>query len=89
MNLLNMVDDAEMTQRKVEAGKFYKFVLVNDEIPFLVTDDSTLHDIFFGDKNRLINQVKLNYGVTLDDAHFQLPFWQLLDILEKKINDKS
>lgn len=83
-NKYYLADSTQMDKRKSKAEEFYYAILDPEEIPYIVTDEATLYDIFAGNEYDLIQKVKKKYEVNISIKHFKLPFWQLLDFLEKK-----
>lgn len=83
-NKYYLADSKEMDERKKLAEEFYNSILDPEEIPFLITDQASLFDIYAGDNNELIQKVKDKYGVILNISDFSMPFYQLLDFLDKK-----
>ncbi len=73
----------EMDKRIAIATEFYESIFNKDEIPYFVTDEATLYDIFAGDDDELIEAVRKHYGVSLNIEHFKIKFWILLEFLEK------
>jgi len=80
-------DSMQMNKRQLKAEEFYNAIFDPDEIPLVVTDEASLYDIYLGDELELIEKVKKKYGVTINEKHFNMPFWQLIDILEKNNSD--
>lgn len=79
----SIADSKQIEKRKVLAEEFYNAILDPNEIPFIVTDEANLYDIYAGDDAELIQKVKEKYGVNIDAGHFKIPFWMFLDYLEK------
>ena len=78
-----LANSEQMNKRKILAEEFYNAILDPEEIPFIVTDEANLYDIYIGGEHELIQKAEEKYGVTLDMSDFKIPFWQLLDFLEK------
>ena len=72
----------EMNKRKLIAEEFYNSILDSEEIPYVVTDEACIYDIFAGVDEELIKKVKVKYGVNMKPEHFNLPFWKFLDWLQ-------
>ena len=77
-----LADAKEIDKRQLLAKEFYENILDPHEIPYMVTDDASLYDIFVGDEQELIKKIKENYGVKIDITFFKISFWKLLDYLE-------
>ncbi len=74
----------KIDSRKKLAEEFYIKILDPEEVPYLVTDDASLYDIYAGDENELIEKIKKEYGIILTKKHFRIAFWQLLDFLNEE-----
>lgn len=74
---------SKMEEREKLSENFYQKILDPEEIPFLVTDEANLADIFLGEENELIKKVQKEYGVKITADHFRIPFWKLLDLLNE------
>ncbi len=79
----------EMDKRRQEAEKFYYSIFDLNEIPSVVTDEASLYDIYLGDELDLIEKVQKKYRFHLDLKHFSMPFWKLIDIIEKKKDNQQ
>ncbi len=79
----NIADTAEMEKRRRESKEFYNAILDPYEHPWLVTDEASLYDITLDDEEDLIKRISDYYGITIDKKFIGLPFWKLLDYLEK------
>jgi len=69
----------EMDKRSYFAKQFLDVALGEDEKPGFVGDRTTLYDVFAGDRSDLADRCSSQYGVELEEAHFHLPLWQLVD----------
>ena len=78
-----VAESIRMAKRKGLAEEFFNTILDPEEIPFIVTDEASLYDIYIGDERELIQKVKEKYGVDINIKHFKIPFWKLLDYLEE------
>ena len=82
-NKYYLASSIEMEKRIKVAKEFYHAILDPEEIPYIVTDDATLYAIYIGDEVEVINKIKKKYQVEISLPHFKMPFWKLLDLLEK------
>lgn len=78
----------QMDKRKALAQEFYNSILEPEEIPFIVTDEACLYDIYIGTEVDLIKKVNEKYGIKIDIKHFKIPFWKLLDYIEENKGNK-
>lgn len=78
-----LADSIQMGKREALAIEFYNSVLDADEIPFIVTDEASLYDIYIGDEQEIIQKIKEKYGITIDVKYLRISFWKLLDYIEK------
>lgn len=82
-NKYYLASSIEMEKRIRLAEEFYHVILDPEEIPYIVTDEATLYAIYIGDEIEMIKKIKKEYQVEIDLQHFKMPFWKLLDFLEK------
>ena len=73
----------EIDKRADLAQEFYDAVFNADEHPYFVSDRASLYDIFAGDETELVERCRQKYGVRLQEEHFRIPLWRLLDYLEE------
>jgi thymidine kinase len=73
----------QMDNRRLLAEVFYKSILDSEDIPYIVTDEACFYDFFAGDECSVINKIKEMYGVAVNVEQFKMPFWKLLDLLNK------
>lgn len=71
----------EMDKRKKMAQEFYNDIFDPEDMPFIVTDEATLYDIYLGDELELIEKINKKYRVSVNLGHFKIPFWKFLDFL--------
>lgn len=84
-NKYTIANSIEMDKRNFLVKEFCSTVLDPDEIPFIITDEATLYDIYIGDELELIGKINKKYGVCINLNHFEIPFWKLLDFLNQSI----
>jgi hypothetical protein len=77
----------QISRRHDQAMEFYRVALDADELPYFVSDEATLYDLYAGDENELIDKCQHHYGVELRREHFLLPVWELLDYLSGSGNN--
>ncbi len=69
----------EMDARKPLADAFYVAAFDAEDRPFFVSDAATLYELWAGDESELIERCQDTLGFTLEERHFRLPVWRLLD----------
>lgn len=77
-----------MRERKEAAEDFYEAMgwVAGESGPDWVSDEATVLDLLDGaeDEQFVTDRVRAKYGVELTPAHFDLPFWLLLERLPSR-----
>ena len=73
-------DHTELSKRSEIVEEFLNNIFDPDERPYLISDESSLHDIV-GDENEIAKRIKNVYGVALAPDQFNLLIWQALDFI--------
>lgn len=79
-----LASTAQMDQREAHAEELYAAAFDPDELPWFVSDEASLWDIYGGKENDLIHRCQEHYGVRLRREQFGLQFWRLLDYLQEQ-----
>ena len=74
-------DTDRLKKRERQLTEFLNRMFDKEDRPTFVGDDACLYDIYAGDDNDLSARCNKWYGRTLSPSDFQLPVWQLLDVL--------
>ncbi|HXA29691.1 MAG TPA: hypothetical protein VN193_13205 [Candidatus Angelobacter sp.] len=77
-----LAEHKEMDARADLADEF--FAITSAEVRPFVSDEANWYDFDYEDSDRLIEVVKIHYGVILDETLLRMPFWRLLDYLNTR-----
>lgn len=71
----------QIGRRANELRHFLAHLSDDDDRPWFVSDEATVHDIYLGNEVDLVARCQEVYGVTVTAEDFRKPVWQLLDRL--------
>jgi hypothetical protein len=81
--MVTITGDKEVQARALRVERFLRCVCGDDEFPWFVSDEATIHDICTLDDREIASRLLSAYGVAVEDEDLRRPIWVLVDRLEK------
>lgn len=79
-----LADSTETGKRANLLEQFVNSVFDEKERPYYISDKASLYDITCADEKKIINRIKITYGVSIVEECFNWPICELLDFISSE-----